>query len=59
MSRRGRPVAGTGRHTKLATRRDRRTVVRERRGQGDQPPDTVDPERLVEEARRRREANGG
>jgi hypothetical protein len=58
VSKRGRTVAGTGRHSKLAIRKDRRTVVRERRGQGDGPPTTLDPERLAEEARRMREANG-
>jgi hypothetical protein len=59
VSRRGRPVAGTGRHAKFAIRQDRKTAARERRAGLDDPPATVDPDRLVEEARRLREANGG
>jgi hypothetical protein len=59
VSRRGRTVAGTGKHAKLAARQGRRTTVREWRAQGEEPPSTISPEELVEEARRRREVAGG
>jgi hypothetical protein len=55
VSRRGQPVAGVGRHSRIAARQQRRTAARERRGQGNRPPATIPADQLAETARRLRE----